>query len=259
MPKSAVSCAGSRPRRRSCSCVFSASASPMAEHSSGRPAGSDGTVGAGAERPNARARFALSDRRAGADPDSHPPTTAGADRHARARVQFRAALDWTATRAFALPWAYEGYLRLNQRGREPAWPRRCRRRTRRAADTNRNTLSDLRVAGHRRARRGQDGAHAGGVPRTRDQRTARPHGPLAKRSTHRRGRVADLRADRQPRSRTAIGALVSHPAAMFAFGGGIRPGAPIADVRDVDIAPTVLALLGVVRHPTGSTAGRFRS
>ena len=32
---------------------------------------------------------------------------------------FWASFDWAATRAFALPWTYDGYLRVNLRGREP--------------------------------------------------------------------------------------------------------------------------------------------
>ena len=32
---------------------------------------------------------------------------------------FWASFDWAATRAFSLPWTFDGYLRVNLRGREP--------------------------------------------------------------------------------------------------------------------------------------------
>ena len=36
-----------------------------------------------------------------------------------ADAHFWGSFDWSATRAFALPWTYDGYLRVNLRGREP--------------------------------------------------------------------------------------------------------------------------------------------
>jgi predicted AlkP superfamily phosphohydrolase/phosphomutase len=159
------------------------------------------------------------------------------------RTQFKASLDWTTTRAFALPWAYEGYLRINQRGREPQGivePGVERDALLTAIETELKTLriagsDDPAVVSMVRAQEEFPGRATGELPDLmvlwRNDR------PIEAIESPTLGRIENR--DRGSRSEhSATGSI-------YVSGDGVRPGASTAIARDVDVAPTVLALLGI--------------
>lgn len=165
-----------------------------------------------------------------------------------ARVRFTSAFDWTATQAVALPWTYEGYLRLNLRGREPHGIVNPGADRDALLSRLEETLRDLRIAGTGepavvelvRAQEAFPGRAAAELPDLlvlwrNDRRIEAVDSPVY-------GRIDN----RDP----AIRSEHSAPGVLFALGPSFVPGGPIASARDVDIAPTVLALLGVT-PPSG--------
>ncbi len=60
---------------------------------------------------------------------------------------FFSSFDWSATRAFALPWTYDGYLRINQRGREPFGTVDAGAERTQLLDEIEALLGELRIAG----------------------------------------------------------------------------------------------------------------
>lgn len=161
----------------------------------------------------------------------------------RSDAQFRSSVDWTATRAFALPWAYDGYLRINQRGREPHGIVADGAERAALLDEIETLASELRIAG-------TDRPAARRIVRTQDEYRGRASSelpdlrvlwnddePFDAVESPRVGRIANR--DIGPRG------AHTNPGVIFAWGPGIADGPTITDARDVDFAPTVLALLGI--------------
>jgi predicted AlkP superfamily phosphohydrolase/phosphomutase len=157
--------------------------------------------------------------------------------------QFWASFDWSATRAFALPWTYDGYLRVNQRGREPHGIVAPGAERAELLDQIEAMLGELRIAGTdkpavRQVVRTQEvyaGCKSAELP---DLMVLWNNGqPIDAIESPRVGRI---------RNRD-IGPRGSHtdPGTVFAWGPEIATGPTISGIRDIDIAPTVLALLGI--------------
>lgn len=150
--------------------------------------------------------------------------------------------DWSRTRAFALPWAYYGYLRINQRGREPGGivaPGAEREEL--LAEIER-VVRSLRLAGTDepavkaivRAQEEFPGAASSELPDLMvTWNNERPFDAIESELV---GRVEN----RDPAMRSTH----SSDGGLFAYGPLIAAG-PTARCRDFDIAPTVLELLGV--------------
>jgi predicted AlkP superfamily phosphohydrolase/phosphomutase len=160
-----------------------------------------------------------------------------------ADAQFWAGFDWQATRAFALPWTYDGYLRVNQCGREPHGIVASGAERAALLDEIEIMVRELRIAGTdrpavRQVVRAQDvfaGRASEELPDlmvlwNNDQ-------PIEAVDSPRVGRIRNR--DNGPRGGH------TNRGTIFAWGPGVAAGAPIACIRDIDIAPTVLALLGV--------------
>lgn len=158
---------------------------------------------------------------------------------------FRASLDWSLTRAFALPWAYDGYLRLNQRGREPLGIVAPGEESSRLLDEIEAAVRELRIVG-------TDEPAVFRVVRTQERYTGRASvelpdlmvlwkndRPIDAVESLRLGRINNSDRGRRPAHSTQ--------GAIYAWGPGIAEGATITGMRDIDIAPTVLALLGITQ------------
>lgn len=152
-------------------------------------------------------------------------------------------LDWTRTRAFALPWAYDGYLRVNQRGREPGGIVDAGAERERLLAEIEQAVRELRIAGTDRpaaksmvrAQKAFSGAASAELPDLMVLwNSDRPFDAV---ESARVGRIEN----RDPAGRSAHNAL----GGLFAYGPLIADGPPMAGYRDIDIAPTILALLGV--------------
>jgi predicted AlkP superfamily phosphohydrolase/phosphomutase len=156
---------------------------------------------------------------------------------------FVASFDWSATRAFSFPWVYGGYLRVNLRGREPhgiVEP-----------GAERTALLDLVEAEVRALRVVGSGAPAAAeILRPQERFPGRAavelpdmmvvwnnHLPLDAVESPSVGVIENVEPGRHG-SHTA-------EAGMFASGPGIGEGPPITGAWDIDIAPTVLSLLGI--------------
>jgi predicted AlkP superfamily phosphohydrolase/phosphomutase len=158
---------------------------------------------------------------------------------------FRASLDWSLTRAFALPWAYDGYLRLNQLGREPLGIVAPGQESLRLLDQIESVVGELRIAGTDepavfrvvRAQECYPGRASAELPDLmvlwKNDR------PIDAVESLRLGRINNSDCGRRPAHSTE--------GAIYAWGPGIAEGPPITGIRDIDIAPTVLALLGITR------------
>ncbi|MPZ36575.1 MAG: hypothetical protein GEU95_00685 [Rhizobiales bacterium] len=160
-------------------------------------------------------------------------------------------LDWSKTRAFALPWAYDGYLRINQRRREPCGI------VAEGAERE-QVLAEIEEAVHLLRLAGTDEPAAKAVIRAQKEfpgaasselpdlmvlwNNARPFDAVESAQV---GRIEN----RDPAGRSAHSSL----GGMFAYGPLIAAGPTIGGVRDFDIAPTILELLGinVPRHLDG--------
>jgi predicted AlkP superfamily phosphohydrolase/phosphomutase len=158
-------------------------------------------------------------------------------------TRFWSSFNWTATRAFALPWTYDGYLRVNQRGREPNGIVAPGMERREVLDQIEAVVGEMRIAG-------TDRPAARRVIRAQDVYVGRASSelpdlmvlwnsdrPLDAIESPRVGRISNR--DGGPR-----GAHTSQ-GAIFGWGPAIAAGPPISGIRDIDIAPTVLALLGI--------------
>ena len=151
--------------------------------------------------------------------------------------------DWSKTRAFALPWAYDGYLRINQRGREPGGIVSAGAEREQLLAEIERAVHALRVAGT-----GEPAAKA--VVRAQDQFPGRASGelpdlmvlwnnahPLDAVESDEVGRIEN----RDPAGRSKHAPV----GGMFAYGPLIATGPALRGVRDFDIAPTILGLLGL--------------
>ena len=151
--------------------------------------------------------------------------------------------DWSKTRAFALPWAYDGYLRINQQRREPLGivaPGAEREQV----------LAEIERAVHSLRLAGTDEPAAKAVVRTQEAfpgaasaelpdlmvlwNSGRPFDAIESASI---GRIEN----RDPAGRSAHIA----EGGMFAYGPLIAAGPTVRGARDFDVAPTVLALFGI--------------
>jgi predicted AlkP superfamily phosphohydrolase/phosphomutase len=156
---------------------------------------------------------------------------------------FFSSFDWAATRAFALPWTYDGYLRINQRGREPFGTVDPGAERAQLLDEIEAMLSELRIAD-------TDKPAVRYMVRTQDLYVGRESAelpdlmvfwhddePLDAVESPRIGRVENR----------DIGVRGTHTnrGAIFAWGPTVAPGPPLDGARDIDVAPTVLAMLGV--------------
>ena len=156
---------------------------------------------------------------------------------------FWASFDWAATRAFALPWTMDGYLRVNLRGREPQGiVEPGAERTALLAEIE-IMLGELKIAGTgkpavRRIVRAQEVFAGRASAELPDLMVLWDNdAPIEAIESPRLGRIGNR--DIGPRgSHTDRGAI-------FAWGPAVAVGPPISDARDIDVAPTVLALLGI--------------
>jgi predicted AlkP superfamily phosphohydrolase/phosphomutase len=156
---------------------------------------------------------------------------------------FWASFDWAATRAFALPWTMDGYLRVNLRGREPHGIVEPGAERTALLDEIETLLGELKIAGTdkpavRRIVRAQDTFAGRASAELPDLMVLWDNGaPIEAIESPRLGRIRNR--DIGPRgSHTDRGSI-------FAWGPGIAEGPPISGARDIDVAPTVLALLGI--------------
>lgn len=165
---------------------------------------------------------------------------------------FFTAFDWTATRAFALPWTYDGYLRINQRGREPFGTVEAGAQRERLLDEIEALLKELRIAGTEKPA-------VRDIVRTQDLHVGRASAelpdlmvlwnddaPLPAIESARLGCIENR----------DIGVRGTHTTrgAIFAWGPAIAPGPALDGARDIDVAPTVLRILGL--DPPGELDGR---
>ena len=166
--------------------------------------------------------------------------------------------DWSKTRAFALPWAYDGYLRINQRGREPGGivaPGAEREQL--LAEIER-AVRALRIAGTDEPAakvvvRAQEAVSRRGIGRA-----AGPDGVVEQRASLRRRRIRG----RSAASKTAIPPAVPSIRRRAACSRTDRSSPPVprfSGARDFDIAPTVLRSAPAWTCPATSTAAPFQN
>jgi predicted AlkP superfamily phosphohydrolase/phosphomutase len=151
--------------------------------------------------------------------------------------------DFARTRAFALPWAYDGYLRLNQHRREPGGVVAMGAERDQLLAQIEMILHALRLAGTNepavkavvRAQEQYPGPASAELP---DLMVLWNNGqPFEAVECESVGRIEN----RDPATRSAH----SSKGGLFAYGPLIAAGPPVRGIRDFDIAPTVLELLGV--------------
>jgi predicted AlkP superfamily phosphohydrolase/phosphomutase len=156
---------------------------------------------------------------------------------------FWASFDWAATRAFSLPWGYDGHLRVNLRGREPHGIVEPGAERSALLDEIEAMLVELKIAGTekaavRRVVRAQEvfpGRAAAELPDLLVKWSS--DAPIEAIESPRLGRIENR--DSGPRGGH------SDRGGIFAWGNGIAAGPPVAGARDIDVAPTVLSLLGI--------------
>lgn len=169
-----------------------------------------------------------------------------------ADANFWAGFDWQATRAFALPWTFDGYLRVNLRGREPHGIVEPGAERGALLDEIEAMLRELTIVATgkpavRRIVRAQETFAGRASAELPDLLVLWDNdAPIEAIESARLGRIANR--DIGPRGgHTDRGAI-------FAWGPGISAGLPISAARDIDLAPTVLALLGIA--PLAEMDGR---
>jgi predicted AlkP superfamily phosphohydrolase/phosphomutase len=156
---------------------------------------------------------------------------------------FFAAFDWAATRAFALPWTYDGYLRINQRRRELFGTVDAGAERAELLAEIEALLTELRIAG-------TDRPAVRCVVRIQEQYVGRASSELPDLMVFWHN-DEPLHAVESPRvgciENRDIGVRGTHtnPGVIFAWGPGVAPGLALDGARDIDVAPTVLALLGI--------------
>lgn len=166
---------------------------------------------------------------------------------------FWASFDWSATRAFSLPWTYDGHLRVNLRGREPHGIVEPGAERAALLDDIETLLWELKIAGTgkpavRRIVRAQEvfvGRATAELPDLLvkwDNET-----PIEAIESARLGRIEN-RDEGQRGAHSDRGAI-------FAWGPGVAAGPAISGARDIDVAPTVLGLLGIA--PPAGQDGRM--
>jgi predicted AlkP superfamily phosphohydrolase/phosphomutase len=156
---------------------------------------------------------------------------------------FWASFDWSATRAFSLPWTFDGYLRINLRGREPHGTVADGAERAALLDEIETMLRELKIAGTdkpavRRIVRAQEHFAGRASAELPDLLVMwNNEAPIEAVESARLGRIKNR--DNGPRGgHTDRGAI-------FGWGPGIAAGPPVTGARDIDVAPTVLALLGI--------------
>jgi predicted AlkP superfamily phosphohydrolase/phosphomutase len=151
--------------------------------------------------------------------------------------------DWSKTRAFALPWAYDGYLRINQRGREPGGIVAAGVERELVLTEIERAVLSLRIAGTdepaaKKVVRVQEKFPGAASARLPDLMVLWNNGrPFDAVESEQVGRIEN----RDPAGRSAH----ASEGGIFAYGPLIAAGPKICGVRDFDIAPTVLKLLGL--------------
>jgi predicted AlkP superfamily phosphohydrolase/phosphomutase len=152
-------------------------------------------------------------------------------------------LDWSKTRAFSLPWHYDGYVRINQRGREPRGIVAEGPEREQLLVEIEKIVRALRLAGTDepaakavvRAQEEFPGAASAELPDLLVLwNNARPFDAVESAQV---GRLEN----RDPARRSAHNAL----GGLFAYGPLVAAGPTIGGVRDFDIAPTILKLLDI--------------
>jgi predicted AlkP superfamily phosphohydrolase/phosphomutase len=156
---------------------------------------------------------------------------------------FWASFDWAGTRAFSLPWTYDGHLRVNLRGREPHGTVADGAERDALLDDIETMLRELKIAGTgkpavRRIVRAQEVFAGRATAELPDLLVKWDNdAPIEAVESARVGRVKNR--DIGPRGGH------SDRGAIFAWGAGIAAGPPIRGFRDFDVSPTILTLLGV--------------
>jgi predicted AlkP superfamily phosphohydrolase/phosphomutase len=167
----------------------------------------------------------------------------------------RLPFDWSKTQAFALPWSYEGYLRVNQKRREPGGIVDGGAGRERLLAEIESMLRSLRIAG-------TDEPAVESIIRTQEHFPGAASAELPDLFVSWRDdrRIDAIESDtvkrienRDPARRSAH----TDAGGVYAYGPLIAAGPPIGDAKDFDLAPTILGLLGVT-PPTG-LAGRALS
>src|SRR6185369_7564357 len=151
---------------------------------------------------------------------------------------FFASFDWTATRAFALPWAFDRYLRINQRGREPFGTVDAGAERARLLDEIEALLRELRIAG-------TDKPAVRYMVRTQDSYVGRESAQLPDlmvfwHNDEPLDAVESARLGRIENRDIGVRGTHMNQGALFAWGPAVAPGPTLAGVRDIDVAPTVL-------------------
>ena len=151
--------------------------------------------------------------------------------------------DWSRTRAFALTWAYDGYLRLNQRRREPGGIVAAGAERQQLLRAVESAVRGLRLAGTdepaaRAVVRAQEAFLGPASDELPDLmvlwNNANPFDAIESEAV---GRIEN----RDPATRCAHGSR----GGVFAYGPLVTPGSTARSIRDFDLAPTILHLLGV--------------
>lgn len=166
----------------------------------------------------------------------------------RSDAKFLTAFQWDKTRAFCLPWSFDGYLRINQRGREPQGivepgPERAE-----LLELVESHLRELCIAGTDRPAVRQ-------IVRPQEEYFGRASNelpdllvmwnndqPLEAVESPRVGRIENR--ERGKRScHTPYGAI-------YAWGPSVASGAPLSGAHVIDVAPTALQILGISPPPS---------
>lgn len=156
---------------------------------------------------------------------------------------FFASFDWPATRAFALPWTYDGYLRINQRGREPFGTVDAGAERAQLLDEIETMLGELRIAG-------TDKPAVRYMVHTQDTYVGRASAELPDlmvfwHNDEPLHAVESARLGRIDNRDIGVRGTHTNQGALFAWGPAVAPGPALDGARDIDVAPTVLALLGI--------------
>jgi predicted AlkP superfamily phosphohydrolase/phosphomutase len=156
---------------------------------------------------------------------------------------FFASFDWAATRAFALPWTYDGYLRVNQRGRERFGVVGEGAEREQLLDEIETLLGELRIAG-------TDKLAVRQIVRTQDSYVGQASAELPDlmvlwHDDERLDAIESARVGRIDNRDIGIRGAHTNRGVIFAWGPAVAPGPALEGARDIDVAPTVLALLGI--------------
>jgi predicted AlkP superfamily phosphohydrolase/phosphomutase len=151
--------------------------------------------------------------------------------------------DWSKTRAFALPWAYDGYLRINQQGREPGGIVAAGAEREEVLAEVERAVYSLRIAG-------TDEPAAKAIVRAQERfpgaaSTELPDLMVLWNNASPFDAVESEQVGRIKNRDTAGRSAHAPEGGMFAYGPLIAAGPTVRGARDFDVAPTVLKLLGL--------------